>query len=174
VAQGLRIGEVARAAGVAPSALRFYEEAGVLDPTRRSAAGYRIYAEGAIGRIDFIRRAQALGLTLVEVRRLVAAPAAPAAEERDRLRHAVAHRLAETRRRQADLERLSGELGRLYVRLARAPGPECGHLGDCGCWLPTEEEVMAMDADVQSAVAHCEHGRCCPQCCPDCDGVTCC
>src|SRR5438105_1037552 len=140
----VRIGQLAKDAGVAPSALRYYEEAGLLTPVERTEAGYRLYSTEAIGRLRFIQRAQALGLSLKEIQELVAAPAADAAAERGRLQHVVAHKLAVTEQRLADLGALRAELEAMYVRLTRAPGPDCGHVGDCGCWLPTEQEVRAM------------------------------
>lgn len=84
----------------------------------------------------------------------------------------LAHRLAETKNRVAELQALELELEGLYVRLLRVPGPDCGHLGDCACWLPTEEEVKSMTQDVA-----CCGELCCPDCscskggpcdCPDC------
>ncbi len=145
----LRIGDLARRAGVATSALRFYEEAGLLAPSGRTEAGYRLYDEAALGRLSFIQRARALGRSLQQIRELVASPSTRVAD-RGRLRHAVAHKLADTDRRVAELTTLRTELEALYVRLLRAPGPDCGHLGDCGCWLPTEEEVMTMREDVEA------------------------
>ena len=56
----LTIGEVARAAGVATTTLRYYEREGLLAPTERSRAGYRLYDDGAVERLAFIRAAQAV------------------------------------------------------------------------------------------------------------------
>ena len=75
------------------------------------------------------------------------------------LRHSVAHKIAETRSRIVELEALERELDLLYVRLLRIPGPECGHIGDCACWLPTEEEVNVMAEEVD-----CCGRQCCPEC----------
>lgn len=63
----LRIGEIAARAGVAPSALRFYEEQGLVLP-ERNESGIRIYARSALRRIAFIRAAQRIGLSLDEIR----------------------------------------------------------------------------------------------------------
>lgn len=161
----VRIGELAKRAGVATSALRFYEAAGLLPPAPRSEAGYRLYDPDLVGRLEFIQRAQKLGLSLDEIRELIGSREAAGGSQRDRLRHVVAHKLAAVERRAAELEALKSELEGMYVRLSRHAGAECGHLGDCGCWLPTEEEVIAMSSDVKSVV-NC--GCCdCPD--PDCD-----
>lgn len=147
----MRIGELARSAGLAPSALRYYERAGLLPAPERSEAGYRLYGIQAVGRLAFIRRAQALGLSVREIRRLVEGPRAGNEAERATLRRVVAHKVAEVERRRQELSDLQADLEALYVRLLRAPGPDCGHVGDCACWLPNEEEVNAMTTAVQSA-----------------------
>lgn len=64
---GLRIGDLAERAGVPTSTIRYYERIGLLTPTARSAAGYRLYREQAIDEVRFIRRAQALGFSLPEI-----------------------------------------------------------------------------------------------------------
>jgi DNA-binding transcriptional MerR regulator len=68
----LRIGAVAAAAGVGVQTLRYYERRGLLSARRRSASGYREYAADAVRRVVFIRRAQAMGFTLDEIRALLA------------------------------------------------------------------------------------------------------
>lgn len=63
------IGTVAKRTGVAASALRFYEEAGIL-PAPPRIRGRRLYDAGAIRRIDVLRFAQQAGFTLDEIRTL--------------------------------------------------------------------------------------------------------
>ena len=67
----LTIGELARRAGVATSALRFYEDAGLIE-ARRSAGGQRRYPRDTLRRVAFIRVAQTVGLALTEVRAALA------------------------------------------------------------------------------------------------------
>lgn len=67
----LRIGDLATLAGVSVDALRYYERRGLIHPTGRRASGYREYAPEAAGLVRFIKRAQALGFTLVEIEELV-------------------------------------------------------------------------------------------------------
>jgi len=66
VAELLTIGEVARRSGVATSALRFYEDKGLIRSIRTSG-GHRAYERPVIRRIAFIVFAQRVGLTLGEV-----------------------------------------------------------------------------------------------------------
>ncbi len=164
----MRIGELARRAGVSTSLLRYYEEQGLLGPAARTEAGYRVYGADSLGRIGFIQRAKSLGLSLREIRQLVE-ESADSDTEQARLRHAIAHKLADTRSRIAELETLRRELEALYVRLDRGV-PPCGHIGDCECWLPTEKEVKRMANEVSNV----EACTCCCCPCPDDEPCTCC
>lgn len=64
------IGEVARRAGVRPSAVRYYEERGLIAPDTRRG-GKRVYAEEAVERMTLIMFAKQLGFTLDEIRMLL-------------------------------------------------------------------------------------------------------
>ncbi|MFH5822907.1 heavy metal-responsive transcriptional regulator [Georgenia sp. AZ-5] len=67
----MRIGEVAEAAGTTTKTLRFYEGAGLLPAAGRTPAGYRDYGPEVLGRLAFIRRGQAAGLTLAQIRQVL-------------------------------------------------------------------------------------------------------
>ena len=67
----LTIGELASRAGVATSALRYYEQLGLI-ASRRTAGGQRRYSRATLRRVAFIRAAQTVGLSLDEVRRSLA------------------------------------------------------------------------------------------------------
>ncbi len=64
----MKIGEVARAANVTASRIRFYEAEGLLPPAERTDNGYRTYPAATVGVIVFIERAQQLGFSLGEIR----------------------------------------------------------------------------------------------------------
>jgi MerR family transcriptional regulator, copper efflux regulator len=68
----LTIGALAARARVSTSMLRFYEREGLLRPARRSASGYRLYSPQAQQTLLFIRRAQRLGLSLEDIRAVLA------------------------------------------------------------------------------------------------------
>jgi DNA-binding transcriptional MerR regulator len=61
------IGQLARAAGVPTSTLRYYERAKILQPDGRSGGNYRVYGAAALERLRFIRAAQANGFTLEDI-----------------------------------------------------------------------------------------------------------
>lgn len=67
----LTIGQLAKRAGVATSALRFYEAEGLLTGSR-SAGGHRLYPRHALRRVAFIRAAQTVGLTLPQIKAALA------------------------------------------------------------------------------------------------------
>ena len=64
----MKIGELAAATGLAPSAIRFYEQSGLLPAAERAANGYRSYPAEAVDRLRYIQLAQALGFTLDALR----------------------------------------------------------------------------------------------------------
>lgn len=66
------IGEVAERSGVSTKTLRYHEDIGLIDPPARSPSGYRNFDEDVLDRLVFIRSAQAVGLTLGEIRSIVA------------------------------------------------------------------------------------------------------
>ncbi len=67
----LLIGELAEQSGVNRETLRYYERRGLLSPARRTASGYRVYDGESAARLLFIKRAQAFGFSLEEIRDLL-------------------------------------------------------------------------------------------------------
>ncbi len=63
----ITIGQLARRVGLRTSTLRYYEEQGLLTPTRRTQAGYRLYDHNAEQTLRFIQRAQRLGFSLADI-----------------------------------------------------------------------------------------------------------
>jgi MerR family Zn(II)-responsive transcriptional regulator of zntA len=66
-AVALRIGQVAREAGVSPDTLRHYERAGLLRGVARTPAGYRIYSSATVLQVQFIRSALRFGFSLKQI-----------------------------------------------------------------------------------------------------------
>jgi MerR family mercuric resistance operon transcriptional regulator len=67
----MKIGEVADRGGVNLQTIRYYEREGLLPVPPRLPSGYRMFSEGTVRRVRFIKRAQELGFTLAEVRELL-------------------------------------------------------------------------------------------------------
>src|SRR5680860_1332161 len=105
------IGEVARRSGVAAKTLRYYEDIGVLDAPTRTSSGYREFQSGVLDRLAFIRSAQAIGLSLGEIRSIVAL--------RDDGQTPCGHVLELLRTRSTEIDRTIRELSALRRELSR-------------------------------------------------------
>ena len=68
----MKIGELAQRSGLAASAIRYYEQAGLLPRAERGANGYRVYADAALERLHVIQVAQKLGFSLEAIRAVMA------------------------------------------------------------------------------------------------------
>ena len=68
----MRVGQLARRAGVNIETVRYYERRGLLPEPARTGSGYRQYEPEAVARLRFIKRAKGLGFTLHEVEELLA------------------------------------------------------------------------------------------------------
>lgn len=105
----LKIGEVAKRTGIGIETLRFYERSGLLHRPARTEGGYRLYDTEALSTLDFIKRAQTLGFTLDEIKRIIAesrAGQSPCAE----VREVVRQRLAELDERLTQMQQYREEL----------------------------------------------------------------
>ena len=92
----MKIGELAAATGLAPSAIRFYEQSGLLPAAERSANGYRSYSADAVERLRYSPLAPALGFTLDTLRAgLITRGARPKDEMHDEMLQRLDTRLVE-------------------------------------------------------------------------------
>ena len=89
---GLQIGEVAKRAGVSIDTLRYYEKVRLLPRPARTSGGFRLFAPEHIERVRFIKQAQELGLTLDEIKGLLATGGA---EECRRVRDLLTKKIGE-------------------------------------------------------------------------------
>lgn len=120
----MTIGELAEAAGVRISTLRFYERRGLLAPAARSAAGYRHFTADAVARVRFLRRAQELGFGLAELAMMLALSQQRTVKRRD-LAGLGASKLAELDDRIADLRRVKRALVGLLAQPCLDPEAAC-------------------------------------------------
>ncbi len=124
----MRIGELAKTAGVTPDTIRYYEREGLLPAAERTPSGYRDYGPEALEDLLFIKKAQALGLKLADVREVleISAGGKPPCEH---VRATVTARLTEVEERLRELRGLRATLRETLERLDRAPAPKAG----CRC-----------------------------------------
>jgi DNA-binding transcriptional MerR regulator len=126
------IGELARRTGLTVKTIRFYSDRGIVAPTDRSPAGYRLYSIDAVARLNLVRTLRSLGLDLPMIRKVVdrelSLPEAAATHAEAlaaqicalRLRHAVLTAVAE--------RGLTDEETDLMHQLARLSEDERRHL----------------------------------------------
>jgi len=120
IPSSIRIGEVARRAGVSREAIRFYERRGLLATPQRLANDYRVYPEGVIDALKFIRAAQELGFSLEEIRRAMPLLAGGGTHS-VRIRGLIKAKLGALEDRIARLRSLHRRLLDLFEGCARAP-----------------------------------------------------
>lgn len=121
----MNIGQLARQSGVPIDTVRYYERQQLLPPPARSASGYRIYRADDVARLQFIRRAKALGFTLEEIADLL-----DISDRRDgemaQVKRAAAEKLALIDARLRDMQHMRDALSQL---VDACPGH--GPLGQC-------------------------------------------
>lgn len=127
--QRLLIGQLAKAAGVKPDSVRFYERSGLLPKPERRASGYRVYEEAALRRLRFIKKAQALGFSLDEIRRILRlrSQGQPACECVVRMAEAT---LSETERKLRELQNFAEGLRQNLQHWRQVAGRK-GHGNNC-------------------------------------------
>jgi MerR family redox-sensitive transcriptional activator SoxR len=122
VAQDVSIGEVARRAGVSTSAIRYYEQAGLMPPPTRSS-GQRRYHSAVLDRLALIQFARRAGFTIAEIRTLFEgfADETPASERWQTL----------ARRKLAEIDGLMDRIERMRTLLGQALACGCLELDQC-------------------------------------------
>lgn len=130
---GLRVAELATAAGVSADTVRYYERARLLLPPRRLSNGYRTYDESTVERLRFIQGAQRLGLRLREIGDLLSVrdtgrcPCEPAGD-------LLGRRLVEL---DEEIARLAALRVELVAMVNALPSKDCPDPAP-GSWLPAD------------------------------------
>ncbi len=136
--EALTIGQLAKAAGVRTSSVRFYERRGLLTPDHRSGGNYRLYGAATLERLRFIRAAQAAGFTLKDIALLLDFRDGDASPCRE-VQNVIETRLARVDQEIDHIHHVRDVLGRWLkvCRKAERTG-RCGvleglsHPGECG------------------------------------------
>lgn len=139
----LTIGQLAHVTSVPAKTIRYYEQVGVLPVPRRSATGYRQYAQREVHRLLFIRRARALGLSLASIKGVIAElDGGQCLAMRPQLQHLVTAQLRTVRQQIAEFQLLEQQLTQVLHRLLTvAPS---SHAQGCQCLetdAPAAQEI---------------------------------
>lgn len=105
------IGKVARATELSVETIRYYEREGLLPEPSRSASGYRQYADNAVKRLRFIKRAKDLGFTLSEIQSLLSI--SDRRGDKAEVKSLTENKLLLIKQRIADLKRIQSALSEL-------------------------------------------------------------
>lgn len=131
----LTIGHLAKVVGIPPKTIRFYEEEGLLRAPERSESGYRLFSPDDVRRLQLIKRAKLLGLSLGEIRELVDESFHESCQDlRGKLLELIPTRLSEIDQRISELEAFRGQLEALQ-----------GHLQHVGQRLKRRDRVATCE-----------------------------
>jgi len=135
---GLKVGEVAKQAGVNLQAIHYYERRGLLPKPPRTGSNYRAYPEEAVLRVRFIKRAQELGFSLKEISELLSLSAAPRAKCADVLKR--------SKEKVQDIDEKIATLRRMRTAL-------CKLMEECEGALPISECPILESLDDHEVIA---------------------
>jgi MerR family transcriptional regulator, copper efflux regulator len=150
------IGEVARRSGFTASALRYYEDIGLVPAAARTEAGYRLYGEPTLSLLAFIARAKQLGCSLEEISDLVGIwDGERCGPVQRRFHQLVSGKIADTQRQVAELGAFGSQLQEAALHLGGEPidGP-CGD--ECACTLEPDamgDRVAEWQSILEGALA---------------------
>jgi DNA-binding transcriptional MerR regulator len=134
----LGVAEIGRRTGLTRKALRHYEELGLVEPAARTDAGYRLYDDEALRRIELVNRAKVLGLRLSEAKEFLHVAEGCCGDHHPELAALVEGKLAETEQRIAELQSLRSTLTSVLDRLASNEGVHRCEEALCTCRSPLQ------------------------------------
>lgn len=117
-------GELARRTGINIETIRYFEKIGVLAAPERTEGGHRIYDEGHVRTLGFVRRARNLGFSPQEVRAILAL-GGPGKAGCAEVRTIAEHHLGQVRAKLADLAELERLLAATVEHCSGKAAPEC-------------------------------------------------
>ena len=149
---GLKIGEAARRVGMGIKAIRYYERGGLIPPAKRSEAvssnGYRLFTESDLRRLEFIKRAKLLDLSLSQIKELMdAALDACCTSARPALKSMIETKLPEIDDRIAMLRKLRADMTKISKSIADNPA---GDTEECDCPSTSDLNFCVFDERVQA------------------------
>ncbi len=132
----MKIGQLAQRAEVNIDTVRYYEREGLLPKPERLSSGYRIYGEGDVKRLRFVRRAKALGFTLPEIRELLELSSSRD-DDMAAMKSAALDKIVDIKARIAELERM-----RVALEGLTESCPGHGALDQCPILNALSEDVQ--------------------------------
>lgn len=120
----MNIGNASRESGVSAKMIRYYEQIGLLTPSKRSDAGYRLYSPDEIHALRFIRQARRLGFPVDDIRKLLALWQDRSRASAEVKSIAIDH-VAELDERIAELTNIRNTLADLAAHCNGDERPEC-------------------------------------------------
>ena len=139
------IGETAERSGFSASALRYYEGIGLVEPSTRTGAGYRLYDDDALARLAFIARAKQLGCSLEEITDLVSIwDGERCGPVQLRFHELLTAKIAAAQRQVDELTALVGQLREAATRL-EGPASDGPCSAECACMaIGARSEAVAL------------------------------
>lgn len=141
----MKIGELAKRLDLNAQTIRYYERIGLLPEPGRTEAGYRAYGEEDESRLRFVKSARSVGLTLGEVKEVLAfheRGEAPC----EYVTGTIARRAREVERQIVELTQFKEELDRLHERAREQPAREREAGGFCHIIEGSERGVRGKTA----------------------------
>ena len=130
-AEIMTISQAAARSGVPPKTIRFYEEAGIIEPAARSVNRYRAYDDSDVHTLRFVHRARRLGFPLKDVAALLDLYRNTKRASRD-VKKLALKRVAELDRRIAELTAIRDAIANLAKQCRGDHRPECPILDELG------------------------------------------
>jgi MerR family transcriptional regulator, copper efflux regulator len=119
----MNIGEASRRSGLPPKTIRYYEEVGLVSPSR-ARNGYRDYGERDVHLLRFLQRSRSLGFSIEEARKLLSLYGDEHRHSED-VRRLATRRMIEIDRKIEELNSLKRALAALTDQCAGDAGPDC-------------------------------------------------
>ena len=119
--KALKIGEISELSGVSRDTLRYYEKEGLLKPSLRSAAGYRLYSDTDQAGLRFVLSARKVGFSLYEISALLAIKIDKQAKSCQDVKNLTKKKLADVEEKIVELERLKQALKVLHESCCGGP-----------------------------------------------------
>lgn len=120
----MNVGLAAERAGLPVKTVRYYADIGLVEPMGRSDAGYRIYGDGEVSKLTFIRRARAFDFSVKDCRELLDLYEDKSRSSRD-VKAMALKRLAQIDDKLAELQKLRDELARVAKECHGDNRPNC-------------------------------------------------